>query len=133
MVDQRTMIGMDFGALEARTVLHFGGRRVGKTDLTQMLRETFEHVAATKPVDQPLIVNSDQYKRFLAAGVPAHRMHVPERIPVTGPVYVRTRDRSKSEFWRLAGPDTVIEPLGAGLSRILSRGAAQPVRYPRGG
>lgn len=33
--------------------------------------------------------------------------------------------------WAAAfGPETPIEPLGAGLSRILSRGLAQPVRYP---
>lgn len=43
------------------------------------------------------------------------------------------RHPGKGGFWRLAGPDTVIEPLGAGLSRILSRGAPQPVRYPWGG
>ena len=35
--------------------------------------------------------------------------------------------------WLGWGPDRALEPLGAGLSRILSRGAAQPVRYPWGG
>jgi hypothetical protein len=149
--------GVDLGALEVRsvaylgevreyqqrqldtqsgvsTVLHFGGRRDGKT--VHWVREMFEQVAATKP-NQPLIVNSDQYKRFLAAGVPAHRMHVPERIPVVdrSSLYVQTFGRAyrPGRQWMGLGPDTPIEPLGAGVSRILSRGAPQPVRYPWGG
>jgi hypothetical protein len=76
------LIGVDFGATEARVVAWVAGRRGGKTD----------------------------YQRQLAY-----------------------RHPGKSEVWRLAGPDAVLEPLGAGLSRILSRGAAQPVRYPWGG